>query len=239
MHSDVAQKLIKLNHQFYQTFAEAFSATRQRLQPGVQRIFEGIPPSANLLDLGCGNGELARELERRGHQGSYLGLDFSESLLVEARRETPAIASFQQADLTAPDLDEHLSTASFDIILAFAVLHHIPGRELRLQLLQRVSRLLVPKGRFIHSNWQPLNSARLKARLQPWEAIELTESDVDPSDYLLDWRREGRGLRYVHQFNSLELEGLAQETGFMVIDTFSSDGLGGNLGLYGEWGFQR
>jgi len=38
----------------------------------------------SILELGCGNGELARELATRGHRGPYLGLDFSLPLLREA-----------------------------------------------------------------------------------------------------------------------------------------------------------
>ena len=58
----IAAKLLQLNAEFYQTFAVQFSATRQRIQPGVQRILKTVDPRAHILDLGCGNGELARVL---------------------------------------------------------------------------------------------------------------------------------------------------------------------------------
>jgi hypothetical protein len=58
---------------------------------------------------------------------------------------------------------------------------------------------------------------------------------MDPGDYLLDWRQGGRGLRYVHHFSPPELTSLAQMTGFKVVESFSSDGEGGNLGLYQVW----
>jgi len=138
-------------------------------------------------------------------------------------------------DLTAADWEEGLSGKQYDFILAFAMLHHIPGRELRLQILEKVRAYLAPGGRFLHSNWQPMNSARLKARMQPWEAIGLSEADVDEGDYLLDWRRDGQGLRYVHQYGEEDLAELAREVGFIVVETFLSDGDGGKLGLYGVW----
>ena len=60
----------------------------------------------SILDLGCGNGELARTLSRRGHHGSYLGLDFSLPLLDEAEREAFAFpVQFMQADLVSSDWD--------------------------------------------------------------------------------------------------------------------------------------
>ena len=107
--------------------------------------------------------------------------------------------------------------------------------DLRLQVLRKVRSLLAPEGRFIHSEWQFLNSPRLKNRIQPWEAIGLSESDVDPGDYLLDWRHGGQGLRYVHHFSEDELEQLAESVGFKVIQSFLSDGENNRLGLYQVW----
>jgi hypothetical protein len=87
----------------------------------------------------------------------------------------------------------------------------------------------------IHSEWQFLNSPRLAARIQPWELAELSADEIDPGDYLLDWRRGGLGFRYVHSFSQAELAELAAETGFKIIETYSSDGETGNLGLYQIW----
>jgi 2-polyprenyl-3-methyl-5-hydroxy-6-metoxy-1,4-benzoquinol methylase len=233
----IVETLLQINYQFYQTFAASFSSTRQRLQPGVLNILETVSPDAELLDLGCGNGELARELGRCGHQGNYTGLDFSEGLLEYARAEIPAgfNARFLQINLAELDWDAGLLPAGYDRILCFAVLHHLPGNELRTGVLHKLRRLLSPGGRFIHSNWQFLNSARLRSRIQPWEEVNLSKDDVDPGDYLLDWRRDGHGLRYVHHFDEAELRSLAEETGFSVIDSTLSDGEGGKLGLYQVW----
>jgi hypothetical protein len=80
-----------------------------------------------------------------------------------------------------------------------------------------------------------LNSEKLKARIQPWEAAAISGSEVDAGDYLLDWRSGGTGLRYVHHFDEGELHNLAEATGFEITETFYSDGEGGNLGLYQVW----
>ena len=245
MNPDTAHKLIQLNHQFYQTFALQFSTSRQRLQPGILRILEagfladpgGIPLDADILELGCGNGTLARELARRGLAGAYLGLDFNAELLEEASHNLPEgfQGDFRQINLASPDWEESISIGSWDVILAFAVLHHLPGKALRKHLLHTIRRLIKPGGSFIHSEWQFLNSPRLVQRIQPWETIDLRAADVDPGDYLMDWRSGGHGLRYVHLFSEHELEELAGEAGFQVIETFLSDGEGGSLGLYQLW----
>jgi SAM-dependent methyltransferase len=239
MNAGTIAQLLSLNKQFYQTFGREFSSTRQRLQPGVQRILDTLAGDESLLDLGCGNGELARERMRRGQCGPYTGLDFSPSLLEVARHGwEDAPATFIRADLTSSDWDKRMVTPIpqfFDLVTAFAVLHHIPGVNMRLSILQKVHELLRPSGRFIHSEWQFLNSDKLKSRVQPWQEIGLSDKDVDPGDYLLDWRSGGRGLRYVHHFDEAELEVLAASSRFRVSTAFLSDGENGQLGLYQVW----
>nr|BAL54654.1 hypothetical conserved protein [uncultured Chloroflexota bacterium] len=238
MKPEVVERLIEVNRQFYQNFGEAFAATRRRVQPGVRHLLIRWKETDRVLDLGCGAGQLARELAAAGHRGGYLGLDFSPALLQVARRLPFAYSAlFLQADLTRPEAWEEqvARTAPFEVITAFAVLHHIPGRELRLRLLQAVRRLLHPQGYFYHSEWQFLSSARWVRRIQPWESVGLNARDVDEGDYLLDWRHEGHGLRYVHHFSLPELEALASEAGFEIVESFFSDGENNRLSLYQTW----
>lgn len=237
MNASTRDKLISLNRQFYQTFALQFSATRMQIQPGVRGLLDQFSGGEYFLDLGCGNGELAREMENRGFQGTYIGLDFSPELLEVAResRFRNLQTKFISAELTSPDWTDAVSSQKFDIVLAFAVLHHLPGTDLRQIFLGNLLKLIKPTGRFYHSEWQFLKSGRLKSRIQPWDLIGLSDPDVEPGDYLLDWRRGGYGLRYVHYFTEGELTDLASRTGFSVCDTFYSDGKEGNLGLYQVW----
>jgi tRNA (uracil-5-)-methyltransferase TRM9 len=239
MNAETVAQLLSLNKQFYQTFGREFSSTRQRLQPGVLRILDTLTGDESQLDLGCGNGELARERMRRGQCGPYTGLDISQPLLEVARHGwEDAPTTFIRADLSAIDWDKRLLTPIrqyFDLVTAFAVLHHIPGGNLRLSIMQKVHELLSPGAQFIHSEWQFLNSDKLKSRLQPWQEIGLSDDEVDPGDYLLDWRSGGRGLRYVHHFDEAELETLAEASHFRVSKGFLSDGENGQLGLYQVW----
>jgi len=236
MNAATVQRLLELNREFYQTFGAEFSATRRRIQPGVKQVLNQIGPDESILDLGCGNGELARLLARRGQHAPYTGLDFSLPLLSDAEG-LPRKFVFLEADLTG-DWEMRISESAsqrFDVVVAFATLHHIPSEALRLKLVEKVHAVLEPGGRFFHSNWQFLNSEKLKSRIQPWEAASLSESEVEAGDYLLDWRSGGKGLRYVHHFTENELEALARFSGFRVVDTFYSDGDTGNLGLYQVW----
>ncbi|HEY46167.1 MAG TPA: class I SAM-dependent methyltransferase [Anaerolineae bacterium] len=243
MQDAIVDQLLALNRRFYQTFAEQFAETRGRLQPGVSSTLADFPPEATILDLGCGIGEVANELFRRGHEGYYLGIDFSTTLISIARGrcEHPS-AHFQQSDFADPSWVGKLlkfsqlhRVATFDRVLAFATLHHLPSNALRSRVLTQVRDLLAEGGHFVHSNWNFMASPRLQARIVPWSEVDLDESDVEMGDYLLDWRRGGYGLRYVHHFSEGELQELAASTSFQVVKTFYSDGEGGRLGLYQVW----
>jgi len=238
MDAVTAARLVGINQDFYTRFGGSFSATRQRIQPGVRRLLGMLQGDESILDLGCGNGELARELSRRGHRGPYLGVDFSVPLLRDAETQPEDFsARFMQVDITQLSaFSSQLSAGGgWALITAFAVLHHIPSTEMRLDLLRTVHGLLKVDGKFIHSNWQFLNSEKLRGRIQDWSKAGLSSADVDPGDYLLDWRSGGEGLRYIHHFSEAELSALAGAARFIIRDTFYSDGEGGNLGLYQIW----
>lgn len=243
MKTAIAEKLLEINRQFYNNYAQSFSQTRANIQPGVQRCLSPVHAFVSMLDFGCGNGTLAKHLLESGYSGSYLGVDFSVALLDDARQRIHEAATgnyqFRQVDISALDWVNILSNENFDLIVSFAVLHHIPGSNNRVRLLGQLRPLLKPAGRLIISNWQFLNSPKLVARILPWHTVNLDETDLEENDYLLDWRAKDKpktdGLRYVHHFSEDELFTLAKNTGFTVMDQFYSDGTTGNLALYQTW----
>ena len=238
MDADIAARLIAINRDFYTNFGASFSATRHRIQPGVRTKLDTLRGNESILDLGCGNGELARELAKRGHQGRYLGVDFSLPLLQDAEIQPEGFAAgFMELDLTLLEESKAQLTISgkWDLITCFAVLHHIPSSDIRTAILRCVHELLAGHGEFILSNWQFLHSEKLRGRIQDWSRAGFSQSELDPGDFLLDWRSDGEGLRYVHHFSEQELASLAETAGFIIRDTFYSDGETGNLSLYQIW----
>lgn len=257
VNSATVERLLELNRQFYAERGRDFAETRLRIQPGIRRIIETIAKDETILDLGCGNGTFARELSQAGHRGRYLGIDSSTPLVEIAMDASYAFpVDFLQADLiqlpgefpamlevprpTASRLHERetqdppSTSSGWAMITGFAVLHHIPGNDLRVALLRRARELLSPEGRLALSNWQFTSSSRLRERIQPWSRIG-TGLELDDGDYLLDWRRGQLGLRYVHEFDEPELSRLATECGFAVTETFYSDGADRRSGLYQWW----
>lgn len=121
-------------------------------------------------------------------------------------------------------------TECWSLITMFAALHHIPSNEIRLDILRTVKKMLKPGGRFILSNWQFLNSEKLKVKFQPWSRVGLSDLDVDEGDYLLDWRGGGgEGLRDGAITLAEELLRLADQVRMKVEAGFLSDGENGRL----------
>lgn len=251
MKPETANQLVELNRKFYSDFGDAFAATRRRIQPGIhtvlQRLSKLAPHAGEWLDLGCGGGQVALAWAAFERKGRYLGVDFSLELLTEARARatdinaSDLIVEYAQSDMSADAIEAEFQPESFDGVLAFASLHHLPTNEMRKALLQSVYCILKPGGLFIHSEWQFHHSPRLMKRVQDWSRIGLSIADVDENDYLLDWRyslpgqAEQTGLRYVHLYTLEELEALMKECGFSSVFEFDSDGKEGNLALYQCW----
>jgi SAM-dependent methyltransferase len=240
MNEQTQKHLIDLNRRFYDRFSASFSDTRHRAQPGVRRMVPELMSAASILDVGCGNGTLASALAKSGYPGTYLGVDLSTGLLDSARENLgqpkQGTYAFQQADLSDPEWPRQFPAARFSALVSFAVLHHLPGADLRLRTAQAFHNLIEPNGWVTLSVWQWQNSPRLAKRVVPWSAAGLEPGAVDEGDVLLDWRAADQvGLRYVHTFSEDSLTRLAEQSGFKVIDSSYSDGKPGNLALYQIW----
>ena len=239
MRPAVRDELLRINRAFYQKLALSFAATRARPQPGVVRALAGIDVQASVFDAGCGHGLAARRLAEGGHRGPYLGVDASERLIDLARQRVEAPwAKFRVGDFAEPGWQRDLlgeAGHSFDWALAFAVLHHLPGEDLRSRVVDDLRSLLPSGGRAAVSVWDFAQSDRLRARVVDWASVGLQEGEVDPGDALIDWRHEGRGIRYVHLFTPEDLADLASRSGFTVLSEYRSDGQGGRMGLYQVW----
>jgi 2-polyprenyl-3-methyl-5-hydroxy-6-metoxy-1,4-benzoquinol methylase len=229
MDEKVRQRLLEVNHHFYQRFAAPFSNSRARPQNGFYELVKWLPrPCKRLLDVGCGNGRLGRFLRQQSAIDGYVGVDFSSELLELAA--AGGQGAFEQRDLSASSCLNGLG--EFDAIACLATLQHIPGRENRRRLVAEMAEHLGPDGRLVLSNWQFLYNERQRRKLVEWSQIGLNGSDVESDDYLMTWKREGSGLRYVCYLDSEEVLALVSLAGLTVLKEFHSDGREGNLNLY-------
>ncbi len=231
MEEKIVHLLRDLNRDFYDTFAGAFDRSRAPTEPGVERILERVQSGQRFLDLGCGQGRVALLLPAGT---AYIGVDFSSEMIALARKKAAAediSARFLVADLLEEPWLPGVE-GEFDWILLRAVLHHVPGFTRRVEVVHRAAERLAPGGRLVVANWQFLELPSLRRRLLPWETVGLHDEQVEEGDYLLDWKREGYGLRYVHLVDEEETRQLAAAAGLQVETLYRADGRNDRLTLY-------
>lgn len=74
-----------------------------------------------ILEIGCGNGWLAEQLQAIG---LLHGVDLSDTSIEEARRRVPG-AQFQTGDI----LEVNLHAGSFDVVISLETLSHVPDQR--------------------------------------------------------------------------------------------------------------
>src|ERR1700735_534306 len=97
-----------------------------------------LEPGMSLLDVGCGEGWITRDLARLVAPGRVIGIDASGDVIQRARAggDVSDNLSFETADL----FNLGYADGSFDVVHIHQVLHHLsdPGGALR--ALARVTR---------------------------------------------------------------------------------------------------
>ncbi|GAA1589868.1 class I SAM-dependent methyltransferase [Kribbella sancticallisti] len=131
----------------------------------IQELLEDLGEGSRVLDLGCGSGlPVARALVSAGHR--VLGVDISEVQVRRARELVPQ-GEFVRADATKLELP----SASFDAVVSFYALIHIPLNE-QAPLLQRIAGWLRPGGRFVgttgHDAWTGAEENWLGGEVPMW-----------------------------------------------------------------------
>ncbi|HWZ65204.1 MAG TPA: class I SAM-dependent methyltransferase [Patescibacteria group bacterium] len=114
----------------------------------ISKYLERVDPSAPkaVLDIGCGTGQLTRELYHRGYK--VIGIDVSASAVKLARSfsvVTPNKLDYLRFDIEQGDLSK-LPLAPYGLITCKLVYAFIKDRP---NFLQKISQELAPNGTFI------------------------------------------------------------------------------------------
>ncbi len=132
----------------YHTDAAALYAQMNEIQTdrGLDLMEAAAPQNGErVLDLGCGTGNLTRELARRvGPEGSVLGLDPDMDRLDVARMTTPNELTNLRFELGRGEALDSVDSNSRDMVFSNYVVHWVDARE---DLLREVYRCLKPGGR--------------------------------------------------------------------------------------------
>jgi len=113
---------------------------------------EAPPSTQRVLDFGCGIGNTTRALAAAMPRARIVGSDPSSDSLAVARARSTDAAEFALSD------DERLpfADASFDLVIAACVFHHIDAARQR-HWASEIARVLRTGGRFVMFEHNPLN----------------------------------------------------------------------------------
>lgn len=158
----------------YHWYLPAFFDFLHRAQ--LEPVFENLPPSARILDIGAGDGRLTHLLAERFR--FVVGLEPQARALALARLMTE-INGTSPALLQADAADLPLRPASFDCVTAFDVIEHLPRPTME-RLLREMRRVLVPRGWAVVTtpNRESLRNRVLGHRLDPKHYFELDKHEL-------------------------------------------------------------
>ena len=131
-----------------------------------------LPASAACLEIGCGNGDMARRIVDGLHPARYVATDLDARQLEAARLHLagayadgmPPALELRAADMLALPFPD----ASFDAVFAFVSLHHADAHHGEFvngpRALAEVDRVLRPGGRLAYT--EIVNRDRVRAWLR-------------------------------------------------------------------------
>jgi tRNA (uracil-5-)-methyltransferase TRM9 len=255
MKKSSAIKLNQINQDFYEEVAESFDTSRNFFWSGWENLITSLKDLTaknplkplKVLDLGCGNGRFAKWLDESSIQSEYLGVDTNSFLLNTAKKSTSKLrnvaVSFQKNDFIKDLINEKNKLnigSSFDLIVCFGVIHHIPGSLNRKNFIRILKKQLSKNGLIIVTTWNFSNIPSLMNRAQKLLERKII-SDAEPEDYLLDWKRKPsqkinskdsnsqrkahrNHFRYCHLVSTQEANSWWSSAGLILMLHYTADG---------------
>ena len=178
-----------------------------RLERGLS-AFVGLPAGAKVLEVGCGAGRQSRTLKKLRPDLQVYGCDLSERAIAEARSYNDGV-EYKMADANRLPYD----TATFEAVMLFDVLEHVPEVA---SVVGEVARVLKPGGLFhgfIPIEGQP---GTLFYRLQNSHRLPIAR-----------WKRERIG--HIQQLTDSAVEQIFRSCGFSMRDKTYSFHLAGQI----------
>ena len=152
------------------------------------------PPGRRTLDLGCGEGRVARDLITAGH--TVAGVDAAPAMVEAARARDPGF-EVHLADAAALPFED----GAFDLVVAFMSLQDVDDME---GAVREGARVLEPGGCLCLAVVHPLNSAGSFEGGDGDSPFVIDGSYLDRSYYADEIARDGLGITFVSEHRPLE-----------------------------------
>jgi SAM-dependent methyltransferase len=159
-----------------------------------EHFFQLLPPPCETLDVGCGEGRLARDLKSRGY--SVTGFDSSTTLIEHARAADPS-GEYCVADAAALPIGD----ATVPLVTAFMSLQDIDGMP---GAIREMARVLVSGGRLCLAIVHPINSAGKFESRESDAPFVISGSYMDPRGYADSMERAGLKMTFTSEHRPLQ-----------------------------------
>jgi SAM-dependent methyltransferase len=166
------------------------------------------PPPRMVLDVGCGEGRLPRDLKAQGY--SVVGVDASPSLIRQAREADPD-GEYVQAD--AAQLP--FSDQSFELVVAFLSLHDVDDLP---AAIGQIGRVLEPGGRLCAAIVHPINSSGAFESKDDDAAFVIQKSYFEDRLYSDAVERDGLKMTFTSRHRPLQAFSDALAAAGLVIE---------------------
>jgi SAM-dependent methyltransferase len=173
------------------------------------RFLELLPaPPARVLDVGCGEGRLPRDLKGAGYD--VVAVDGSATLIEHARRADPD-GDYRVADAAALPFADR----SFPIVTAFMSLQDMDDSD---GAMREMARALEPGGRACLAVVHPINSAGQFEDAAPDAPFVIRGSYFEPRRYADTVERDGLTMTFTSYHRPLQAYAAALEAAGLLIE---------------------
>lgn len=155
---------------------KGFDATAAPLLPMIERELKRFPRDANrrawrALEIGCGPGRLMKPLAR--HFGEIHGVDVSDEMIRLARERLAGIPHAHVHSTNGASL-ALFADESFDFVYSYAVFQHIPSRDVVLEYMREIRRVLKPGGIFRGQ----FNGMQAPGEATTWSGVSFSADEI-------------------------------------------------------------
>jgi SAM-dependent methyltransferase len=155
---------------------EGFDATASDVLPCLEFELKRFPGGANrrawrALEVGCGPGRLIKPLSR--HFGEIHGVDVSDEMIRLARARLSDVPHAHVHATNGASLAQ-FADESFDFVYSYAVFQHIPSRDVVLEYMREIRRVLKPGGIFRGQ----FNGLPYPGDTNTWRGVAFSADDI-------------------------------------------------------------
>jgi ubiquinone/menaquinone biosynthesis C-methylase UbiE len=175
------------NWDAYSTIIDRNWMMHREIQSGVADHLRMLHRPLRVLDLGCGNGWMARQCLSGRSVSHYVGIDLSDHAIEQARQvaQETKWPEGARADWVVGRMEsevEGLVDSSFDVVFTHYALHHLTTSQ-KPSMVKQLTSKMVPGGRWYWSDVVRAEGEtreaflrRIQTEIEGWK--DLAESEV-------------------------------------------------------------